>query len=118
LGVEKLLMSRGADHSISEDRRGRTPLITASAKDNTAVVRYLLSFRAVRTTASLDVRNSYGETALWSAVLAVGRHVEVVKLLLEAGANPMVANNDGRTPMDIAEGIGHRKCIELLQVIN
>jgi len=42
--------------------------------------------------------------------------VEVVKLVVEAGANPMIANKDGRTPMIIAQREGYHDCINLLQV--
>jgi len=46
-------------------------------------------------------------------VAAEHGHEEVVKVLV---ANPMVADNDGFTPMDAAQHYGHHQCVELLQV--
>ena len=40
----------------------------------------------------------------------------MVRLLLEAGADPTIATNDGMTPMDIARRYGHDICVELLEV--
>jgi len=43
--------------------------------------------------------------------------VDVVKLLVEAGANPMIAKEYGcHAPMVMAQLCGHHQCIELLQV--
>jgi len=75
------------------------------------VVRYLLGIRAVRATSSIDNRNRdiRRRTALWRAVDR--GHEEVVKLLVEAGASPVVAASDGVTPTDIAQRYGHHQCV-------
>ena len=41
---------------------------------------------------------------------------ETVQLLLQHGANPLVKDQAGFTPLALARGLGHAKCIELLQV--
>ena len=42
-------------------------------------------------------------------------HSEVVKLLLEAGANKDMANSDGKLPLDLAIDGGHAEVIDLLK---
>jgi len=77
-------------------------------------VKHLLSIKAVRATASIDAQNTSGNTALsWAAYQD---SMEVLKVLVEAGANPMIVNHDGETPMGIAQEGGHHRCIEPLQV--
>jgi len=109
----ELLVSRGANPLLI-DHDGWKPLISAATNGRVAVVGYLLRIRAVR--ATIDAQDYKGRTALWWA--AFQGHVGVVKLLVEAGVNPMIANDsyDGRTPMSMAQLRGHHQCIELLQV--
>jgi ankyrin repeat protein len=38
----------------------------------------------------------------------------LIKLLLEHGADPYLANDDGRTPIDIAKEKGHTEAAECL----
>jgi ankyrin repeat protein len=38
-----------------------------------------------------------------------------VKLLLEYGADPVVRNGDGRTPLDIAKAGGYGKVVSLIE---
>ena len=39
----------------------------------------------------------------------------IVVLLLGAGAQPLIRNNDGKTPRDIAADRGHLQVVELLE---
>ncbi|MBR5888302.1 MAG: ankyrin repeat domain-containing protein, partial [Akkermansia sp.] len=48
----------------------------------------------------------------WAANIG---HTECVKLLIDAGADVNRANNEGRTPLSIAEKNGHTECAELLR---
>jgi len=43
-----------------------------------------------------------------------GGHLEVVKLLLEHGADPNVKNRDGKTPLHNAASEGHLEVVKLL----
>lgn len=48
----------------------------------------------------LDAANEFGNTGLhWAAM---GGHLEVVKVLLEAGASPALANDKNYIPLDLA----------------
>ena len=107
----ELLLSRGADPTIC-DCDDSTPLMTASNEGHVDVVRYLVRNKAMR--ATIDAQNCSGNTALWIA--SFRNRTEVVKVLIEVGANPMVANRDGRTPLDMAKGKGHDECITILEV--
>lgn len=40
---------------------------------------------------------------------------ETVRVLLQHGANPLVKDHAGFTPLALARGLGHAKCVELLQ---
>ena len=76
------------------------------------VVRYLLKNKPVK--ATIDAQSHGGYTALWWGCRL--NSVEVVKVLLEVGANPMVAENQGFTPMDMAKNHGFPGCVRLLEV--
>jgi len=82
--VVELLMSRGADPTITTNVYRWTPFMIAAICGHVAVVRHLLRIRALRAVGSTDARSTRGETALWKA--ACEGHVEVVKLLVEPGA--------------------------------
>jgi ankyrin repeat protein len=57
--------------------------------------------------------NNNGETPLWTASRN-GDFVEVVRLLMDAGALINQANNEGVTPLSVASEIGHVEVVRLL----
>ena len=57
--------------------------------------------------------NDNGETPLWTASRN-GDFVEVVRLLMDAGALISQANNNGVTPLSVASAIGHVEVVRLL----
>ncbi|CAG5095678.1 hypothetical protein G9C98_007807 [Cotesia typhae] len=61
---------------------------------------------------NIDKITSEGETALHLSA----RHdrAEAMKLLLRAGADPTLRNKQEKTPLDIAQEMGHPTCKELL----
>ncbi|XP_057329674.1 arfGAP with SH3 domain, ANK repeat and PH domain-containing protein isoform X1 [Microplitis mediator] len=63
-------------------------------------------------TGNIDKVTSEGETALHLSA----RHdrAEAMKLLLRAGADPTLRNKQEKTPLDIAQEMGHPTCKELL----
>lgn len=76
----RFLLQKGADPDVSA-RNGDTPLIAAARIGFTEAASEL-----VRRKAKVDAANRMNETALIIAVQ--GRHTPIVKLLLEAGADP------------------------------
>jgi uncharacterized protein len=119
--VMKLLLERGADPTISREG-GMTPLMIASFGGHLEVVRFLLGLPSAG--ATVNHRNSFGETALWLACHK-GRG-RVARLLLASGADPTIAKHGGITPMAIARrhvahakasvAEGYRECVAALEV--
>ena len=74
--------------------------------------------RVVRTQVDLDHVNDLGWTALLEAVILGDggeAHQEIVRILLDAGADPGIADHDGVTPLQHAERLGHREIAALLR---
>lgn len=74
--------------------------------------------RVVQTDVDINHVNDLGWTALLEAVILGdgGKdHQEIVRILLEAGADPDIADRDGVTPLRHAEHRGHQKIASLLR---
>ena len=72
----------------------------------------------VRTSIEVDHVNDLGWTALLEAVIlgdGSRRSVEVVEALLEAGADPALADRDGVTALAHAERRGHEDVARVLR---
>jgi uncharacterized protein len=115
--VVRLLLQRGADPTIA-NLRHKTPLICASSEGYLEVVRLLFSHPSSETTINF---HRYGYTALWEACL-MGR-ADVVRALLESGADHTIADHIGMTPMATATFFepefnatvaGREECVRLL----
>ena len=63
-------------------------------------------------TGNPNYQGPFGNTLLHGAVIS--GDLEEVERLLSAGANPDIANRDGRTPVDVAMILGHRSISDLL----
>jgi ankyrin repeat protein len=71
-----------------------------------------------RAGAPLDHVNNLGWTALIeSIVLGNGgpRHVATLKALVDAGANPNLADRGGSTPLKLARDRGYREMVAILE---
>jgi ankyrin repeat protein len=112
-----MLLDRGANPSPSGDL---TPLMTASSGGHLEVVRLLLGHTTGKTT--INHRGREGKTALYLACFN-GRGA-VARALLESGADPTIALNNGFTPMAVAKrdpgqyasAEGRRECVAALEV--
>ena len=111
LEVVELLLSKGADPTICSNG-SRTAIMMASNQGHVDVVRCLVRNKAVR--ATIDTQDCIGSTALWRA--SFRNRTEVLKVLVEVGANPMVADRYGRTPLDMTKHWGYGGCITILEV--
>jgi ankyrin repeat protein len=60
-----------------------------------------------------NYQGPFGNTLLHSAV--VSGDIEEVQRLLVAGADPCIANRDGKTPLHAAAILGHGEIEQLLQ---
>jgi ankyrin repeat protein len=110
--ILRLVNDAGADPSLT-NRFGGTALIPASERGHVEVVRYLLE----ETDVDIDHVNRLGWTALLEAiVLADGdaAHQEVVRLLIEHGADLDIADKDGVRPLAHARARGQTHIAEAL----
>lgn len=74
--------------------------------------------QVIATGALLDHANNLHWTAVIEAVeLGDGgkRHQATLKALLDAGANPKLADREGRTPLQLAKARGYRAMVEMLE---
>lgn len=94
------LLAEGSDPD-APDAQGFVPLHFAAQEFHPEVVRALLEGGA-----RVDVANSFGNTPLWTAVFNSKGRGEVIALLRASGADPLHANEAGRTPVDLARLIG------------
>lgn len=114
-GLDEILamtLAHGADlHSTN--RYGGTALIPAAERGHVATVRTLL-----RAGVAVDHVNRLHWTALLEAILlgdGGARHVQIVQLLLDAGADPELADGDGVTPLAHARQRGYAGIETLLR---
>jgi uncharacterized protein len=112
LDILRLVNEAGADPAIT-NRYGGVALIPASERGHVEVVRYLLEESDV----DVDHVNNLGWTALLEAVILGDggpRHQAIVRLLVEHGADPELADRDGLTPLAHAQARGQREVEAIL----
>ncbi len=96
-----------------ENRYGGTSLIPASERGHVGYVR-----RVVRTDIDVDHVNDLGWTALLEAVIlgdGSRRYQRIVRILLRAGADPTIADNDGVTALEHARARGNAAVARILR---
>ncbi|MFF8607029.1 ankyrin repeat domain-containing protein [Streptomyces sp. NPDC015346] len=109
----RLLLTAEPDLRLT-NRFGGTSLLPAAERGHVAYVRAVLR----ETDIDVDHVNRLGWTALLEAVILGdgGRaHEEVVELLITAGADPLLADHDGTTPLQHARRRGFDRIAGLLQ---
>jgi ankyrin repeat protein len=111
--VEILKMALAADADLKDTNRYRgTALIPAAHHGHVEVVKLLLA-----TPINKDHVNNLGWTALLEAVILGDggqRHTEIVRRLVEAGANVNIADRDGVTPLTHAKRRGYAEMARIL----
>jgi len=113
LDILRIANDAGADPALT-NRFGGIAIIPASERGHVEVVRYLLEESDV----DVDHVNRLGWTALLEAIILSDggpAHREIVRLLLEAGADPDLADGDGVTPLAHARSRGFDEIVALLE---
>jgi hypothetical protein len=98
----------GADVNARSESNGYTPLLWASSRGHTEIVRLLLEAGG-----DVNVQANDGQTALMRA--ADYGHVDTVTLLLDSGADVNIRNENGITALRFATLKGHTQIIQLLK---
>jgi len=111
LNILRMTLDHGADLN-STNRYGGTALIPACERGHVETVRELLN-------TNIDVNhvNNLGWTALLETVILGDggpRHVEIVRMLIKAGANLNLADRDGVTPLQHAKQRHFKEMVGLL----
>jgi hypothetical protein len=108
----RALLAGGASARLVTSRYDGTALIAAAHLGHDGVVRQLIAAGA-----PLDHVNNLHWTALIeSIVLGDGgpRHQATLKALLDAGASTRLADRQGRTPLELAQGRGYDAMVRML----
>jgi cytohesin len=107
--VVELLLERGADPNLG-DRQGETPLMFAAKQDVPQSIEALLAHGA-----DVNQQSSGGFTALHGVAESTAANVEVLQLLLDAGADVSAETNMGTTPVELALSRGNEEIAERLR---
>jgi ankyrin repeat protein len=99
--IVDLLIENGADVD-AQDNGGFAPLHFAAQDFRVAAAKSLL-----RKGAQVNLSDKYGNTPLWRAVFDSRGRGELIKLLLEFGADPLIKNKSGISPLDLANKIAN-----------
>jgi ankyrin repeat protein len=112
----RLLLQQGADVSIT-DSTGRNALLVSVGFRMTEYIELLVS-KGI----NINSQDDDGNTALHYPLMKVlenkiflPRSKEIVKILVERGADPYVRNKEGKSPMDLAVESGEDELINLLK---
>ncbi len=112
LEILKLTIDAGADPTLT-NRYGGTALIPAAEHGYIDVIKELLT----RTNIDVNHVNNLGWTALMEAiVLSDGNEIQqqVIRLLIEHGANINIPDHDGVTPLQHARAHNFKEIEEIL----
>ncbi|MFB7892159.1 ankyrin repeat domain-containing protein [Microbacterium sp. NPDC056044] len=106
-------LEAGGDLTVT-NRFGGIALIPASERGHVSTVRLLIDAGS-----NLDHVNNLGWTALHEAIVlgdGGARHLEIVRMLLDAGANPRLPDGDGVPPRELARREGYEEIVGALDL--
>jgi ankyrin repeat protein len=112
LELLRLTLAAGADVHSTDSYNG-TGLIRAADRGHVEIIRELL-----QTDINVNHVNRLGWTALLEAIILGDggpRHTEVVRLLVEAGADVNLADGQGVSPLAHAQRQGYSEIVKILQ---
>ncbi len=109
----RVLLAGGASAKLVTSRYDGTALIAAAHLGHAGVVRQL-----IKAGAPLDhVNNLHWTAVIEAVVLGDGgpRHQACLQALLDAGADPRLADREGRTPLQLARARGYTAMVAMLE---
>ncbi|MDR2548100.1 MAG: ankyrin repeat domain-containing protein [Rickettsiales bacterium] len=95
IDIVRALIEKGAKID-AVDKLGWTPLHCAVSSCRTKAIETLLEAEKI----DVNATDKYGQTPLHLAV--ENGHIDIVKALIEKGANPLLRNKNGKTPRELA----------------
>jgi uncharacterized protein len=101
LRIVKMILDHGANINV-QDSLGYSALHYASQNQSIEMTKLLIEKGSM-----IDGLDAYGNTPLGRAVFTSRGHGQVIKLLLDAGADKEIKNSHGLSPMDLAKSIGN-----------
>ncbi|XP_061171192.1 transient receptor potential cation channel subfamily A member 1 homolog isoform X1 [Saccostrea echinata] len=101
------LIKNGADMNRG-DKYGLTPLHYAAMRGNELATKELLQFEGI----NIEAEDKQGMTALHMA--ATHNHVEIARMLINAGAQLRCKDNEDLTPLHCAASEGNIEIVQLL----
>ena len=117
--IAVLLIQHGAVSVANTN--GEYPIHFAAREGHADVCRLLVQQRSPSfigkahnpTTSHIDIPDKYNE---WTPLMHAARngHVECVQVLLDAGVNPLAADENSRTALHHAAWFGHTECVNKL----
>ena len=107
--IVQALIDAGACPNV-DDSQGRTPLINAILNNDIEMLKVLMVGGA-----KVDFINRHGRTALLWAIQREDINIEIVKILINAGADPAIVNSVGKAALDYAHDSGNQEVIQLIE---
>ncbi|MDB6031153.1 MAG: Pfs, and Ankyrin domain protein [Verrucomicrobiales bacterium] len=104
----RFLVDNGANPNSLDRAQKWTALHLAARDQKVPIVKALLDLGSV-----VDAEDSFGNTPLWRCVMEAKPRPEILKMLLENGANQNKKNAHGASPRDIAERMGKTEALSL-----
>lgn len=110
--IVKMLLDNGADLNI-RDIDDSTPLFYAAYSGHADIIKLLLEYKTGKSKEDVNVQNIYGSTPLH---IASGdkEKVDVVRVLIEHGANVNATDKHNSTPLHFATEYKNKNVVALL----
>ena len=101
LEIVSLLLSKGVDINI-KDKNGWTPLHYAVSEHLVDITKMLIEFGS-----DVNAKDSYGNAIISRAVFTSKGRGDIIQVLLQNGADPLMENDSGVSALSLAKTIGN-----------
>ncbi len=109
LEILKYLLSCNIEIN-KQDNEGKTPLHYSVDHNNYDFTKLLLTTKGIEK----NIKDQFGNNAMWTAVFNSDGGYDIVKLLKEYGFDSNSKNNHDRSPLDLAKQIEDEKLQKIL----